>query len=600
MISFPNRSQRLFATAQRAVYFLFGIVVLVPGLLSAEVADADLDRFFHEYLESAFQLSPLWATRLGDHRFDHALDEMTIEAQGRRATLMKKTLERLPQCVRFDDLSFAAQVDFKILRDSLQRELWLEETENRLELDPRVYTRDATEAVYLLFAQSTQPKETSVEAALARMALVPQMLATGRNTLRNPPRVVTETAIRQNRGAIDFYERELFELVGETPRLEELKASAAKVAEALRDHQAFLENQLLVRSTGDWRLGKERFDRKFQLVVDAGLSADEALAAAEAQFAQTQRDFLFVARQLWSRYFPREPLPPDDAEGRRVTIERVSEEIGKDRIAPDQLAFEATASVARLKSFISEHDLLRLPDPDRCSIIEMPEFQRGNSTAFLQPAPTLDAQARSIYAISPPPRNSEAEQATRLVSDMNRRTIQVLNIHEAYPGHYVQLAYASAHASLIRRVFGSGMLAEGWAVYCEQMMLDQGYGDGDLSLRLMQLRFLLTAVGNAILDHKMHCGQMSDAEALRFVTDEMLQSEGNARLKVTRAKQTSTQLSTYFMGRLAIMQIRQEIQREQGAGFNLGRFHEALLEQGSVPVKYLRDLLHTRLQAPRG
>jgi uncharacterized protein (DUF885 family) len=177
--------------------------------------------------------------------------------------------------------------------------------------------------------------------------------------------------------------------------------------------------------------------------------------------------------------------------------------------------------------------------------------------------------------------------------------LQVLTIHEAYPGHYVQLEYSNRCPSLIRKVLQSGVFIEGWAVYTEQMMLDQGYGDGSLPLRLNQLKFYLRAVANTILDHKMHCTEMTDEEAFRFLTEDAYQSEGEAKLKIIRAKQSSTQLSTYFVGRMAHCRLRQQIQREMGEAFELGRFHEAVLDHGSVPMKYLPELVRTRLKSAR-
>jgi uncharacterized protein (DUF885 family) len=177
--------------------------------------------------------------------------------------------------------------------------------------------------------------------------------------------------------------------------------------------------------------------------------------------------------------------------------------------------------------------------------------------------------------------------------------LQILTIHEAYPGHYVQLEYSNRCPSLIRRVLQSGVFIEGWAVYTEQMMLDQGYGNGELALRLNQLKFYLRAVANAILDHKMHCTEITDDQALTFLVNEAYQSEGEARLKIVRAKQSSTQLSTYFVGRMAHYRLRQEIQRELGDQFDLGRFHEAVLDHGSVPVKFLPDLVRKRLAQAR-
>ena len=192
------------------------------------------------------------------------------------------------------------------------------------------------------------------------------------------------------------------------------------------------------------------------------------------------------------------------------------------------------------------------------------------------------------------------------MQEYNRHMLHILTIHEAYPGHYVQLEYSNRHPSLIRRVLSSdvfaasaGVFAEGWAVYTEQMMLDQGYGKGDPALRLNQLKFYLRAVVNAILDNKMHCSQMTDEDALKLLMDGAFQTEGEAVAKIVRAKQSSCQLSTYFVGRMAFYRLRQQIQRELGDKFDLGRYHEAVLAHGTLPVKYLPELVKERLTTPR-
>ena len=225
----------------------------------------------------------------------------------------------------------------------------------------------------------------------------------------------------------------------------------------------------------------------------------------------------------------------------------------------------------------------------------MPEFQRGNSLAYLNGAPPLDPDAPSFYAISPPAKDWSENRTQSLLQEYNRHMLQILTIHEAFPGHYVQLEYSSRAPALIRRVLQSGVMIEGWAVYTEQMMLDQGYGDGNLALRLNQLKFYLRAVCNAILDNKLHTQNMSDEQAIRLMVDGAFQSEEEARAKLVRAKQTSTQLSTYFVGRMAHVRLRDQMQRELGGRFNLGRYHEAVLSQGSVPVKYLPELVRARL-----
>jgi hypothetical protein len=505
----------------------------------------------------------------------------------------------LPKAVDFPRLTRGGQIDFEIFRHDLETTLWLADNSRPFEDDPRVYGGYISDSVYTLLAQSTRPKEVNLTNVIARMVRIPAIVDVARQTLRNPPRTILETAIRQNRGAIAFYESGLFELAGETPQLPALRAAAAPVAQQLRLYQLFLEGELMKRATGEWRLGRERFAKKLELVLDAGFTADQVLADAEAEFGRVNREMYVVARQLWSRYFPGRALPVDDEAGRRQTVAEITAAVSREHGSPETLVSDARATVDRIKAFIRERDLLRLPEPDRCQVIEMPEFKRGNSLAYMESAPPLEPAAVSLYAVSPPPADWGADRIRSFLEEYNQHMLQILTIHEAYPGHYVQLEYSNRSPSLIRRVLQSGVFIEGWAVYTEQMMLDQGYADGDLRVRLMQLKFYLRAVVNAILDHKLHCSGMTDDEAMKLMTEGAFQSEGEARLKVIRAKQSSTQLSTYFVGRMAHYRLRQQVQRELGDRFDLGRFHEAVLDHGSVPTKYLPELVRERLARPR-
>lgn len=579
--------------------FVFAVLLGLGCSASAQEADARLEAFFKDYLEQYFQQQPLDATRLGDHRFDHLLEDVSTVARAKWLTRTRAALKQLPKQVDYAKLTRAGQIDFEIFRQDLERSIWLTDNTNPFEDDPRTYGDYINDSVYALLAQSTLPKETNIFNSIARMKQIPRIITAARENLQHPPRSILDTAIRQNRGAIAFYEQGVLELAGDTPQLAALKAAAAPVATALKEHQKFLEGDLMSRATGDWRLGRKKFARKLELVLDAGFTADEVLADAEAEFVRVERDMYVLARQLWSRYFSKQPLPPDDREGRRATTAQVMTAVGREHGKPEELLQDTRATVDRINAFIRERDILRLPDPDRCQIIEMPEFKRGNSLAYLESAPPLDTAAASFYAISPPPSDWDANRVRSFLEEYNRHMLQVLTIHEAYPGHYVQLEYSNRSRSLIRRILQSGVFVEGWAVYTEQTMLDEGYGGRDLALRLSQLKFYLRAVANAILDHKMHCTKMTDDEALKFLTEGAFQSEGEARLKIIRAKQSSVQLSTYFVGRMAHYRLRQQIQRELGDKFELGRYHEAVLDHGSVPTKYLPELVRARLAQPR-
>jgi uncharacterized protein (DUF885 family) len=580
-----------------AIFTLIAVLHVASSLPAAENADAKLEQFYKNYLEQVFALRPMDATRLGDHRFDNRLDDLSAAARQQWVALDRKTLKQLDEEFKAEQLSPAGRLDLEILRHDLKRGIWGAENLNPFEQDPRVYGDYITDSVYLLLTQSTLPKETNMSNAIARMEQVPQVIAAAKQNLQNPTRATTETAIRQSAGAVSFYEQELFQIAGDTPQLEKLKAAAAKVIESVKAYREFLEKDLLPRANGQWRLGPEKFAVKLDMDLDAGLTAEQVLKEADAEFARVHREMYVIARQLWSHYFPGVAIPPDDEIGRRDTTVRVLQAVGREHGKPEDLASDARATVIRIKDFIRDRKILTLPDPDRCNIIEMPEFQRGNSTAFLNPAPPLDTSARSVYAVSPPPKDWTEQQVNSLLEEYNRHMLQILTIHEAYPGHYVQLEYSNRNPSLIRRVMGSGPYIEGWAVYTEQMMLDQGYGEGDLQLRLTQLKFYLRAVTNAILDHRMHCTDISDEDALKLLTRGAFQSEGEAKLKIIRSKQSSCQLSTYFVGRMAMVRTRRDVQRKLGDKFELKKYHEALLGLGAVPVKDLTQLVLGELSA---
>jgi uncharacterized protein (DUF885 family) len=560
-------------------------------LLAPNAEDAKLAKLFDAYLAAEFERHPVFASALGKHDHDHRMDDLNPASRAKDIAITEAMLTRLNTEIDRAKLSPAVAVDWEIWQHALSYQLWSVANDNRFEYDPRVYGEYHTDSVFSLFAQSTLPKPRIVANAAQRIAAVPKVISAAKASLKAPPRILTEVAIQRTRGSIAFYEKEIYALSGETPATSELKAPADAAIAALKDFLAYLENDLLAKSSGEWRLGAERFGKKLELELNAGLSAADVLALAEAEAIRVDHELYVTAKQLWYRDHPGQALPPDDAAGRRQVVADVLASIGKDHGSANSLLGDAKTTVSAIKEFITAKKILTLPDPDRCAIIEMPEFQRGFSAAYLNPAPLFDPQAQSLYAVSPPPSDWPAARQTAFLEEYNRRMLQILTIHEAYPGHYVQLEYANRNPSLIRKVFGSGVYSEGWAVYTEQMMLDQGFGSGDPALRMQQLKFYLRAVLNAILDHKMHCTAMTDDDALKLLMVRGFQTEGEAVGKIRRAKQSSCQLSTYFVGRNAFYKLRVDVSRARGAAFDLGAFHEAVLNEGSIPVKYLPRLV---------
>ncbi len=574
---------------------LLGGVTILRADEGANSEDDKLATFFRDYLDRVFRAEPLTATRLGDHRFDDRLDDLSAEARAANIERDRQALAELPKQIDYDKLSRHGQIDFEILRHHLTRAVWLAETFHPFEDDPRIYGDYLTEGVYLILTQSSLPKETNLKNAEARMEHVPGVAMIAKKTITCAPRVKVETAIRQTKGAIDFYTDDLFTITGEPKGKGALGERAQPIVAALEEYLKFLQDDVLPRSNDDWRIGPELFARKLELELDSGLSADEVLHEAEAEAVRVEHEMAVIARQLWWATYPDEPIPPDDAEGRRVLTRRVLDAVSQDHGIPETLVTDAQKTIRDIKAFITENKILRLPEPDQCRLIEMPEFLRGNSVAYLNASPPLDPRGSSEYAISPPPSDWTPARVESFLREYNRAMLKILTIHEAYPGHYVQLEYSNRTPSLIRKVLSSGTFAEGWAVYTERMMLDQGFGRGDLGLRLNQLKFYLRAVVNAILDHRMHAGAMTDDEAKGLLMDRAFQTEGEAVGKIIRSKQTSCQLSTYFVGRTAFHRLRQQIQRERGDRFDLGRYHEAVLAHGTIPVKYLPELVRASL-----
>ncbi len=580
--------------------FLYGLLplILVYTAFAQPTEDEKLQVVFKDYLERHFRQQPTAATGLGDHRFDAQLDDISPEARKDWGKLARETVKNLPRQVDYKKLSRDGQIDFEIFQHDLETGIWITDNLQSFEKDPRAYGGYLNDSVYLLLAQSTLPKETNIANSIARMAQFPRIIAEAKRSLTHPSKPILETAIRQNKGAIGFYERDIFNYTGETSQQAKLKIAASKVVAELKDYQQFLEGPARARAQDNWRIGKAKFDKKFALETDTGITAEENYANAQTEFARVRTELYVISRQLWPKYFSNQVLPPDNEIGRRATITRVINAVNQEHSDVTNLVADARATVENIKSFIRAHDYVRLPDPDRCAVIEMPEFRRGNSLAYLENAPPLDPDAPSFYAVSPPPADWTPQQVRSFLEEYNRQMLNILTIHEAYPGHYVQLAFANRSPSLIRRVLQSGTFVEGWAVYGEVTMLNEGFGDGDLRLRLMQLKFYLRAVANSILDYRMHCTQMTDDEAMKFLTDEAFQSEGEAKLKIIRAKQSSVQLSTYFVGRMAHYQLHQAVEAEMGDKFNLNRYHEAVIANGSIPPKYLPELVRRQLELP--
>jgi uncharacterized protein (DUF885 family) len=558
---------------------------------AGESSDKQVAESFRAWLDEECKRHPMFATQQGNREFDSQLDDLSPQARAEDAKRDQDLLLELSQKFDRSKLSRDAQIDLEIWESYIRYRAWQYKNSDDFANDPRIYLVYCSDSVFGLFTQSTLPMPRNIENAVGRISQIPKVIAAAKESIKNPPKILTEVAIKRTEGAISFYEKDIFILADQSPQISSLATPCRQAVESLKEYKRFLETEVLPRSNGEWRIGEAKFGQKLAMELDAGLTAQEVIDTAESEADRVELEMYYVAKQLWHSVIGNQTLPADDAMGRRETIRTVLAKLSKDHGTSKTLLADTRNTVADIKDFIRKKNILTLPEPDQCAIIEMPEFQRGFSAAYLNQAPPLDPKAKSLYAIAPPPSDWPEDRQQAFFQEYNRFMLQVLTIHEAYPGHYVQLDYSNRADSLVRKVLASGVFAEGWAVYTEQMMLDEGYGEGDLALRLHQLKFYMRAVLNAILDYRMHCSEMSDEQALALLVDRGFQTSGEAIGKIQRAKQSSCQLSTYFVGRTAFYRLRQNVQRSRGDAFQLGPYHEEVLLNGTIPVKYLPELV---------
>jgi uncharacterized protein (DUF885 family) len=527
---------------------------------------ADTAARFHALAEDAVEdllrLDPEWATDLGDHRFDDQLTDLSEDGlAGAAATLAdhRDALDSLDA----DELGPADAVDAQILRSGLDRRLFglqqlHEHTWNPLPWLPG-------EAIYLLLSRDTGPVEDRLRALGGRLEAVPDRLANARATLQDMPRVHVETALTQISGLISMLREQVPPLAGTAPRtflsVEPMRTAAE---DALVEHRDWLLEQL-DGAHGDPRLGSSLFAAKLHLFLDADLSAEHVAATAREHLDRVTDELTELAVG-WVG-------PGDDAI--RRALDRAAAE------APDDRTIVSVARrwLAAATELVTSSGVVRVPD-DPMEIEVMPELRRGVAVAYCDAPGPLEEGGVTRFAISPTPAGWSPERVASFYREYNTAMMANLTVHEAMPGHMVQLAHARRYrgATRVRQVLASGSFIEGWGVHSEEIMARLGYGG--VPVRLQQLKTKLRTIINALLDAGVHAGGMSEAEAIELMTGRGFQEEGEAVGKWRRVQLTSAQLSTYFVGYLEL------------APTLAGRTrYDDVLAHGSPPPRHLPALL---------
>lgn len=566
-------------------------------------ADARFAEVSQRWLDGWLQRQPVAATQIGDHRFDQDIGDLS--APGRKAFVdfSKKMLAEL-DAIGVDKLSRKNQIDAAILSNQIRYDIWTSEVLQPWAWDPQVYSRLAGGALYTLMARDFAPLPQRLDAAAARMEKIPALFAQMRENLdpARVPKIHAETVAKQNAGILGIVDGLILphadQLQGEQRK--RLDAAVETLRTAVAEQQSWLDDTLVPNAKGDFRIGAELYDAKLAFALNSPLSRAEIRQRAEASIKQTRAQMYQIARKVLAEQpethgesAPSTPAAmPDNPshEQQQDVIEAALELAYAERPQRDEVVEVAKASTRQATAFVREEQLVTVPDAP-VEIILMPEFQRGVSVAYCDSPGPLDKDLKTFYAVSPIPDSWSEEQVESFLREYNTRSIHELSIHEAMPGHYLQLWHSNKYPSTLRAVLGSGSFIEGWGMYAEKVMADAGYMDNDPLMQLIQRKWSLRATANAILDQAIHVDGMTREEAMELMTETTFQQEREAAGKWVRAQLTSAQLPTYFVGYSEHVDLRREIEAKRGEAFDLKAYHDEVLSHGSPPVRFVRQLM---------
>jgi uncharacterized protein (DUF885 family) len=545
-------------------------------------------------LDAWMALSPVSATQTGDHRFDGQLDDLSAAGRQKRVEASKNALAELA-AIDTSKLSRENQVDAAILRNQLQSDIWESEVMQSWAWDPQVYGGLAGSAIYGLMARDFAPLPQRIASATERMEKLPALFAQARANLdpARVPQIHAQTVAKQNVGILSIVETFITPHLGELPKDQATRTRAAidGLKKTVAEQQTWLEKTLVPNAKGDFRIGAEKYDAKLKFALSSSLSRADIKQRAQSEMQRVRGVMYGIAQQVLKDKpgAPQLPDKPTDAQ-QQTAIEAALALAYADHPARDKVVEDAKTSLKSATDFVREKDLVTLPDAP-VDVILMPEFQRGVAVAYCDSPGPLDKNLKTFYAISPIPDDWTQAQSDSFLREYNGKMIHLLSIHEGIPGHYLEGWHSAKFPSILRGVLRSGLFAEGWAVYTERMMQEQGYLNNDPLFHLVQLKFYLRTIANALLDQGVQVDGWSREQAMQLMTHDAFQQESEAAGKWTRAQLTSAQLPTYFVGAQEHFDLRDAVKLKQGAKFNLKAYHDQVLSYGAPPVRYVRELM---------
>lgn len=566
----------------------------VPTASVASSANIGFQKISQRYLRALPRFSPEYGTTLGDHRFDGNLSDPSAAGRARQLAFDHALLSELA-LIDHAKLSRDAQVDAALLDNRIRQDIWETETLQSWAWDPQLYNESAGAALYGLAARDFAPWPVRLKAATLRMEKLPAYLATARAQMdiARVPLVMAQSVAKRNGGIVEIAETMLAPHAGELAPADRTRfdAALAELKRASAEHQHWLDTVLVPGAKGDFRLGATRYDKAMRFALMSDLSRPELEARARGAMADTRTQMYALARTALAGQTGAPALPANpSADEQQRGIEAALALTYAQRPARDALMATAKTDLDRATVFVREHNLVSMPDaPVR--IITMPKFQQGTAVAYDDPPGALETSGANFFAISPIPDDWTDAQATSFLSEYNAFMVDDLVVHEAMPGHYLQLFHQNQSKNTLRAVLGSGPFVEGWAVYAEGMMADEGFVDGNVLFKLTVLKMRLRSITNTLLDIGIQTERMTRDQAMALMMKGAFQQEREAAGKWTRAQLSAAQLLSYFSGYAEHQALREEAKKRWGSGYTLRRYNDAVLAHGAPPVRFVRQLM---------
>lgn len=566
------------------------LTVIISGAIMFMLAcgtqsdDQNFEQLANNYLEKILEMNPEFATDQGDHRFDNLWNDYSSEGIQEGLQVDRAYLDSL-NAINLKTLSETNRIDYQILKHQIKYNIFATDTLREYEWNPRVYNFGG--GIYSLIARDFAPLKDRLQSVKERLQGIGAIIEAAKTNLKNPPKIYTETAILQNGGNISLVTTDLDKFLDEVPELkDEFKPIQENAVAEIKAYGKWLEDDLLPKSTGEFRIGDEKFRKKLAYALDSDITKEELLHSAEKDLEKTQDALYETALPLYQEYFPKK----NNTGNKKKVIKGVLDKLAEDHPTNETIIDLAKKTTKTTTQFVREHNLVTVPD-EPIKIIVMPEFMRGVAVAYCMPSGPLEKNKETFYVISPTPKDWTSKRVESFFREYNNYMLEDLTIHEAMPGHYLQLAHSNQFKAptLIRSIFWSGPFVEGWATYAEQFMVENGYGGPEV--KMQQLKMRLRLLINSIIDQKIHTAGMTEQEAMDLMMNEGFQEEGEAAGKWRRACLSSTQLSTYYVGNMEMNDIRNRYEAKMGGEIDLKTLHDTMLSFGSPAAKYVKQLM---------